>query len=282
VSEVDLHIHSSVSDGRYSPAEVVRKAAAAGLKVMALTDHDTIGGIAEALAAAREFPGLRVIPGVEISTDVPKGEVHMLGYFIDYTHEELLLKLEDMRNSREKRAREMISRLAGLGMPVSWERVLEIAGTGSVGRPHIAQALLEKGYITSLKEAFNKYIGFGGPAYARREKLSPEEAMTLITRAGGLPVLAHPLTVPEHEALIEELAGKGLVGIEAYYAEFSQEEIGKLVALAAKLGLLVTGGSDYHGLDENAEATLGGADVPPEAAEKLISLAESRALKPTG
>ena len=282
MAEVDLHIHSSASDGKYSPAEIVRKAAGAGLKVIALSDHDTVDGIAAALEAAAEFPGLKFIPGVEISTDVPSGEVHMLGYFIDYTNEELLRKLENMRSSRQKRAQEMIGKLGELGMPVDWERVREIAGTGSVGRPHIARAMLEKGYISTLKEAFNKYIAWGGPAYVKREKLTPSEAIGLILRAGGLPVLAHPFTVNDHEKLVAELTADGLAGIEAYYGEYNSEEIRRLVNLADKHGLIVTGGSDYHGLDDNAEVMLGGAPVPMEAAEKLISLAEQRKLKTAG
>lgn len=282
MSEVDLHIHTSVSDGAYSPADIVRKAAAAGLEIIAITDHDSVEGIPSALEAAMEFPQLKVIPGVEISTDVPRGEVHMLGYFIDYLNRELLASLENMRNSRGKRAQQMIARLADLGLTIEWQRVLEIAGSGTVGRPHIAQALLEKGYIASLKEAFNKYIGWGGPAYVRRDKMTPREAVELILTAGGLPVLAHPLTVNDHEALIAELGASGLVGIEAYYGEFTAEETNKLVNLADKHGLVVTGGSDYHGLDDNAEVMLGTADVPVGSAKKLISLAEQRALKTAG
>ena len=282
MSEVDLHIHSSVSDGRYSPAEIVRKAAEAGLKVIAITDHDSVGGVASALEAAGDFPQLKVIPGVEISTNVPRGEVHMLGYFINYRNEKLLTNLENMRNSREKRAQQMIARLADLGFTIEWQRVREIAGSGSVGRPHIAQALLEKGYIASLKEAFNKYIGWGRPAYVRRDKLTPREAVELILHADGLPVLAHPLTVNAYEALIAGLIASGLVGIEACYGEFTAEETRKLVNLADKHGLIVTGGSDYHGLDDNAEVTLGAADVPLESAKKLMSLAEQRALRTPG
>ncbi len=282
MAEVDLHIHSSASDGKYSPAEIVRKAAGAGLKIIALTDHDTVDGIAPALEASEAFPGIKVIPGVEISTDVPSGEVHILGYFIDYTCKELLLKLENMRNSRQKRAQEMIKLLAELGMPVDWQRVREIAGNGSIGRPHIARAMLEKGYITTLKEAFNKYIAWGGPAYVKREKMAPSEAIEMILHAGGLPVLAHPLTVNDHETLIAGLAADGLAGIEAYYGEYSDEDIRKLVNLADKYGLIVTGGSDYHGIDDNAEVMPGKAPVPMEAAEKLLSLAEHRTLKTAG
>ncbi len=281
MSKVDLHIHSSVSDGRFSPAEVVRKAVEAGMAVIALADHDSVDGVAPALEAARNSPWLKVIPCVEISTDVPQAEVHILGYFIDYTNQELLATLEKMRDSRLKRAQGMIAKLANLGLTIEWERVKEIAGDGSIGRPHIAQALLEKGYIASIKEAFTKYIGRGGPAYVEREKMSPAEAVGLILRANGLPVLAHPLFINELEAMVVELKASGLVGLEAYYANFTAEQVNGLVSLADKYGLIVTGGSDYHGLDDSAETMIGGADVPMERVEQLISLAEQRALKLT-
>ena len=280
MSGVDLHIHSTVSDGKFSPTEIVRKAAEVGLRVIALADHDNVDGIAPALEAAKDFHLLKVIPCVEMSTDVSGGEVHMLGYFIDYTHQELLSALSWMRESRQKRAQGMIAKLANLGLPVEWERVSEIAGSGSVGRPHIAQALLEKGYITSIKEAFTKYIAWGGPAYVKREKITPAEAVELILRANGLPVLAHPLTINDYEKLIARLKEVGLVGLEAYYKDYTTEEINGLVSLADKYGLIVTGGSDYHGLDDSTETMIGGVDVPIKSVEQLTSLAEQQALKP--
>jgi predicted metal-dependent phosphoesterase TrpH len=280
VAGVDLHIHSTVSDGKFSPAEIVHKAAKAGLKVMALADHDNVDGIAPALEAAKDFPSLKIIPCVEMSTDISGGEVHMLGYFIDYTHQELLDTLSWMRDSRQKRAQGMIAKLANLGLPVEWERVSEIAGGGSIGRPHIAQALLEKGYITSIKEAFTKYIAWGGPAYVKREKITPAEAVGLILRANGLPVLAHPLTVNDYEKLVAGLKETGLCGLEAYYKDYTAEEISGLVSLANKHGLIVTGGSDYHGLDDSTETMIGGVDVPMKSVEQLISLVEQQALKP--
>jgi predicted metal-dependent phosphoesterase TrpH len=281
VPKVDLHIHSSVSDGLYSPAEVVSKAAKAGLTTISLTDHDNVDGIAPALEAAASYPPLRVIPGVEISTDIPEGEVHILGYFIDHTNRELLAALEKMRGSRIRRAQKMIAKLAELGLAIDWERVKELAGSGSVGRPHIAQALLEKGYITTFKEAFTKYIASGGPAYVPRDKLTPEEAVNMIIRADGLPVVAHPLTFGDPEALVKKLIDGGLVGIEVYYKDYTTEERDRLSRLAEKYGLIKTGGSDYHGLDESTEVMMGEAGVPPEVAEKLISLAEQRMLKTT-
>ncbi len=279
MSKVDLHIHSTASDGRLSPEDVVRKSAESGLTVIALADHDTIDGIAPALVAAKAFPWLKVIPGVEISTDVPSGEVHILGYFIDYTDPEFVARLERMCHSRWGRAQGMITKLRDLGIYIEWQQVQEIAGSGSIGRPHIAQAMLDKGYITSIKEAFTKYIGRGGPAYVERKKMTPVEAVELILRAKGLPVLAHPLTISDPETMVVELKAAGLVGIEAYYDGYTADETSRLVNLAVKYGLIASGGSDYHGLDVSSETMIGGVDVPIKSAEQLIALAERRVLK---
>ena len=279
LSKVDLHLHSTASDGRFSPEEIVRKSAEQGLAVIALADHDTVDGVAPALAAARDFPGLKVIPAVEISTYVPRGEVHVLGYFIDYTSEELKVRLERMRSGRRERAQRMIAKLGDLGLPVDWQRVQEIAGIGSIGRPHIAQAMLERGYIASIGEAFATYLGRDGLAYVERQKVAPAEAVELILRADGLPVLAHPLTADNLETLVTELKAAGLVGIEAYYNSYTAEDVTGLVGLADKHKLIVTGGSDYHGLPANTETIIGGVDVPLRAAERLVALAEQRGLE---
>jgi hypothetical protein len=173
----------------------------------------------------------------------------------------------------------MIAELKNLGLPIEWERVQEIAGSGSIGRPHIAQAMLEKGYIATVKEAFTNYIGWGGPAYVVRDKMTPVEAVKLILRANGLPVLAHPFTIDDPEAIVIELKASGLVGIEAYYNNYTAKESNRLVHLAEKNGLIGTGGSDYHGIDASLETMIGGADVPIESAEQLMALAEQRAIK---
>jgi len=279
VSKVDLHVHSTASDGRLSPEEVVRKAAELGLTVIALADHDSVDGIIPALKAAKGFPQLKLIPAVEVSTDVPSGEVHILGYFIDYTSSELAEALARFRDSRERRAQGMVAKLAQLGIQIEWQRVKELAGDGSIARPHIAQAMLEKGYISSIREAFDKYIARDGPAYVEREKLTPAQAVELIVQAEGLAVMAHPLTAPDPEAMIAELKKVGLVGLEAYYDGYTAEEISALVQLAERHGLITTGGSDYHGLDESDETMMGGVEVPMAAAEKLMALAGERALK---
>ena len=279
MSKVDLHMHSTASDGRLTPEDVVRKSAENGLTVIAITDHDTVDGIAPALVAAKAFPWLKVIPGIEISTDFPGGEVHVLGYFIDYTDPEFAARLERMRHSRRGRAQGMIAKLRDLGIHIEWQQVLEIAGSGSIGRPHIAQAMLDKGYIASIKEAFTKYIGRGGPAYVEREKITPVEAVELILRTKGLPVLAHPLTISDPETMVVELKAAGLVGIEAYYNGYTADEISRLVNLADKYGLIASGGSDYHGLDVSRETMIGGVDVPIKSAEQLMTLAEQREIR---
>jgi len=275
MGRADLHIHSTASDGKLTPADIVLEAARRGLSFIALADHDSIDGIAPAQATARAFPGLKVIPGVEISTDVPEGEVHVLGYFIDYTDAEFNAALDRFKNSRLQRGQKMVAKLEKLGINIDWQRVMEIAGGSTIGRPHIAQAMLEKGYVTSFKQAFSEYLGHNRPAYVERDKMTPKEAVELIIKAKGLPVLAHPLTLPHPEAMTAKLKAGGLVGLEAYYDGYTTEEINRLLTLAEKHQLIVTGGSDYHGLDPT-ETAIGDADLPMEAVEKLIALAKQR------
>ncbi len=276
-SQVDLHIHSTASDGRLTPEEVVAEAAKLGMSVISLTDHDTVSGVAPALAAAKKYPGLRVIPGMELSTYATRGEIHMLGYFIDYTSQTLIDRLDKMRNGRRERAQAMLAKLEELGLPVSWRRVQEIAGVGNIGRPHIAQAMLEQGYAASFSEVFDKYLGRDGLAYVLWRKIAPAQAAELIIECGGLPVLAHPFTVDNMEAVVAELKAAGLVGIEAHYNKYPPEDVASLVLLADEHGLIATGGSDFHGLPAKIETAIGGADVSLEVAERLIVLAEQRA-----
>jgi 3',5'-nucleoside bisphosphate phosphatase len=279
MSQVDLHIHSAASDGRYTPEEIVHMAVTAGLTVIALTDHDTIDGLIPAIEAAREYPALTLIPGVELSTDVPNGEIHVLGYFIDYTGQEFKASLERMQNSRADRADKMVAKLKELGCNIELERVREIAGNGALGRAHVAQALLEKGYISSFKEAFSKYIGHGCPAYVGREKLTPVEAVKLVIKANGLPVLAHPYTAVNPEEVIKELKTVGLVGMEVYYAGYLPTEINNLLNMAQKHDLIPTGGTDYHGIDVSSDIAIGDTDVPIQSVEQLIALAGQTRMK---
>ncbi|OGO04464.1 MAG: hypothetical protein A2Y60_04190 [Chloroflexi bacterium RBG_13_54_9] len=270
----DLHLHTSASDGRLNPAELVELAAARGLKVIAITDHDSTAGIDAAFEAAKAFPSLTVIPGVEINTDIPHGEVHILGYFIDYHQPDLQRTLATLRGARLDRAKKMVAKLEGLGISIEWERVLQLAKGGAVGRPHIAQAMYEKGYVSSFQEAFDRYLGRNGPVYVERYRLTPLEAVELVVQVKGLPVLAHPAELADLEDLLTQFQKAGLVGLEAYYNGYPIQTVRELVALANKHGLIASGGSDFHG-NEN-DAPLGSVYVPLNAAQQLIALAKRR------
>ena len=277
--KADLHLHTTASDGRLEPAEIVSLAVKVGLDVIAVTDHDTVDGIAPALAAAEAFPSLTVIPGVEINTDVERGEVHVLGYFIQYTDHKLAVVLRKLRSSRQQRARKMVAKLDKLGMNISWQRVCELAQGGSICRPHIAQALLERGYVSSEKEAFEKYIGHGGPAYVERYKLLPVEAVKLIVEAQGLAVLAHPADIDDLSELIPELKAAGLVGIEVYYRDYTPDVSNRLLKIAEQFGLVPTGGSDYHAFNDGSEVMIGEVLTPPQSLEQLYALADKHSLE---
>ena len=275
-SRADLHTHSTYSDGRLTPTELVERAVSKGLEALALTDHDCIDGIAEAQAAAQRYPQLIFIPGVELSTDVPHGEVHMLGYFLDWQDLHLQGRLAHLRRSRLERGEKMLAKLKHLGIDISWQRVQEIGGDGAVGRPHIALAMLEAGHISSLDEAFERYLGRNGPAYVGREKITSTEAVQLLTGASGLPVLAHPRDLQNLEALVVELKESNLIGIEVYYQDYDQQTIDRLLAVAHQHGLLPLGGSDFHGIGNAHERDLGDIPLPFEPVEKLLALAHQR------
>ena len=272
-SEVDLHLHSTASDGSLSPAEVVALAAQRGLRVIALTDHDSTGGVDAAVeAAARLAAALEVVPGVEINTDVPEGEVHVLGYYLDHHDPGLQDRLSRLRAGRLDRGLGMVLRLRDLGLDVSWERVQEIAGAasgGAVGRPHVAQALLERGHVATMQEAFERYIGRDGPGYVERAKLAPQEAVQLIRRAGGLAVLAHPAESADWERYLPPLVEAGLAGLECYYGTYAPDVVERLLAVARQWCLVPTGGSDFHGEALTPANPLGGTPVPLSAAVEL-------------
>jgi len=277
--KADLHLHTTASDGRLEPRELVSLAVRVGLNVIAITDHDTIDGIAPALAAAKILSSFKVIPGVEINTDVPDGEVHILGYFIDYTDRKLAAGLQRLRDSRLGRAQQMIAKLEKLGIKIEWQRVSELAQGGSVCRPHIAQALFEKGYVVSEKEAFDRYIGHAGPAYVERYKLLPVEAVKLIIDAQGLPVLAHPEGISDLKKLVPELKDMGLVGIEVYYKDYTSDVISGLLKIAKQYTLVPTGGTDYHAFGDSSEVMIGGALVPSQSVDKLFAMASKHSLE---
>ncbi len=263
-SRVDLHVHTTASDGQCTPEEVVAMARTLGLRAIAITDHESTQGVGPAERAARGT-GLAVVPGVEISTESALGEVHILGYFVEPESHDLEARLREIREARVLRARRMVERLAALGMPLNWERVRQLAAGESVGRPHIARALLEQGYVASTEQAFALYIGTGGPAYVSRLKVTPAEAIALIRSARGVPVLAHPLQVTE---LVPALARAGLKGLEASYTGYSAEEVRFLEDTARRHGLIATGGSDFHGPDVGC-GELGAATAPYDVVEQL-------------
>lgn len=279
---IDLHTHSTASDGQLTPGELVAEAASKEIRVLALTDHDTVAGIDEAWSVARRLE-VTFIPGVELSTDWPGGECHVLGYFLDYRSPQLLEFLRRFQESRRERGRGMVERLLALGLPISWERVQALAREGTVTRSHVAEALLEARCVGSRQEAFERYIGRGGPAYVERHKSPPEEAVRLIRQARGVPVLAHPTFVEsgrDWEAefsrlvpwpFLERLCEAGLLGLEAYYGEYPAALSAKLASLAEYYGLTVTGGSDFHGNPETPG--LGCVWVPPQVVSDLHRLA---------
>jgi predicted metal-dependent phosphoesterase TrpH len=269
INRADLHTHSTASDGLYAPSELLKQAHEAGLEVLALTDHDSTNGIPEAQEAAQQY-GIDLIPGIEINTDINGKEVHVLGYFIDFMQPAFQASLQTLRNSRVVRAQRMVEKLRQQGFDITWERVREIA-KGTVGRPHIAEALREKGYVSSVAEAFGKYISSKSPAYVPRYKLAPEDAIRLIASANGLAVMAHPITYPGIEVLKQRLSAMqaaGLVGLETYYGPYTPDEVTTLKSIADENGLIPTGGSDYHGPGIHP-TPLGGRYVPYEAVERL-------------
>lgn len=241
----DLHCHSTASDGRLAPDEVVKAAWRRGLRAIALTDHDTLAGVPPAQEAAEPL-GLEVIPALELSTTLAGREVHLLGYFVDIDSPELLRRLRRIQWERRRRARRMVRRLAALGYPVEWARVQELAGGESIGRAHVARALLEKGYINSINQAFDQFLAEGRPAYVPHARLTVQEGIRLITAAGGVAVLAHPgLAQVDH--LIPALKDRGLAGLEVAHPAHDPSQQEHYRRLADRLGLLPSGGSDAHG-----------------------------------
>ena len=274
----DLHCHSTASDGTCPPAEVMARARTAGLDVIALTDHDTIAGHAQ---ARRALPrGLTLVPGIELSCRLHGHSVHLLGYLFDPADAELAAECAKIREHRLDRARAIVDRLAGLGAPVTWEQVTSIAGGGVVGRPHIARAMVAAGVIGAPDEAFGpEWLGAGGRAHVARYAPDPVRAMTLIRAAGGVTVLAHPAAPARGwlmpDADIARLAAAGLTGIEVRHPDHNQAERIHLTTLAGQLGVLVSGGSDDHG--ELTGYRIGCDTIAPQAYERLVSLASGAA-----
>ena len=268
---IDLHVHSTASDGILSPAEVVAEAAARDVWLLSIADHDTTDGISEALTAAKEA-GLTLVPAVELSVGAETHEIHVLGYFIDPDDQPLQDILRTLRGARDLRNEHIVARLKELGAPIDLARVREIAGDGSVGRPHIAKALIEAGHCASIGEAFGRYLARGKPGYVGRERLGPAEAAQAIRQAGGIPVLAHPGKLG-HRRRIEEIVDTGMEGVEAYHSDHVEMDVKLILDIAEARNLLVTGGTDSHGPHPDRTVEIGSLDIPEWVGEKFLASA---------
>lgn len=278
---IDLHMHSTYSDGSQTPEQLLQEAVELGLTAIALTDHDTIEGIPEFVELGQKY-GITAVPGVEISVDTKlpnHGHMHILGLLIDPHHKRLRDTLNFLQEQRNIRAQKIIQKLNELNLPVTMAELLEEAGEGSIGRPHVAKILLQKGYVSSIQEAFDLYLAKGKPAYMDKVKLDEEDALKMIHDAGGLAILAHPHLMnydrfEDAAARILELKSLGLDGFEVYYSGMPREYTEKLLALAEEHGFAISGGSDYHGVNKDRVRMGSGIDgdlcVPDEILEQLI------------
>lgn len=263
----DLHVHSNLSDGTHTPEELVELAKEAGLTAIALTDHDGVGGIERAQNKGAAI-GLEVVAGIEFTTEVPKAEVHILGYFIDFKSPKLLETIKNIQEDRVNRIYRIVEKLKALGVEITPQDVFEISGKAAPGRPHVARALIKKGIVPDFRSAFYKYLDFRAPAYVSHYKLTPGEAVKLIKEIKGIPVFAHP-QISACDDLIPDLLADGLKGIEVYYPGYGPGTIAHYKQLAKKYGLLLTGGSDYHGLDSGREVRLGDITLSDGLFKKL-------------
>lgn len=266
VKYADLHLHTVFSDGTYTPAELVSAGVKAGLSAIAITDHDTVEAVAPGLKAA-EKENLQLLPGIELSVEYQAIEIHMLGYLIDYKCSKLGKGIKTLKTNRIERVYKICDKLKKMGVPLEPQAVFDIAAKGTVGRLHIAWAMVKQNLVKSVYDAFKTYIGDKCPAYVLGFRFSPQQAIELIRDAGGIPVLAHPYLMNNDE-LISEFVTFGLMGLEAYYPEHTQSLVNRYRAIARKYNLLVTGGSDYHG-DAKPNVKLGCLKVNYDLVEKL-------------
>jgi 3',5'-nucleoside bisphosphate phosphatase len=247
---IDLHTHSTASDGTLSPAALVDYALTKGLEALAITDHDTVEGLAEASAEAART-GFEVVPGVEISAQYPQGTLHILGYYIDFNNTAFLAQLSVLQDARAERNPKIVAKLQSLGLDITFEEIEHVAGTGLVGRPHFAQVLVNKGYVKDAQQAFDRYLKKGSPAYEEKFRFPVNDAIRMIVQAGGIPVLGHPVTLNcsnlQLEAEIAAWKGMGLQGLEVYYPEHDAVQTRLYAELARRHDLVATGGSDFHG-----------------------------------
>jgi hypothetical protein len=269
----DLHVHTNESDGTSSPEKLVKEAARAGLYAVGIVDHDTVSALAPAMAAAKAA-GVEIVPGIELTAQYEGQEIHILGYYIDYRNEQLLEKLLLVRQDRVERVIKIVNNLKEMGVHLDAQAVFDISGNATVGRMHVARALVKEGLVGSTGEAFQRYIGDKSPAYVLGFKFSPAEAIKLIRECGGVAVLAHPYII-HNDSLIPQFVKDGLMGLEAYYPEHSQSMINFYLGLAKELDLLVTGGSDFHG-SAKPDVKLGKMKIPWELVEKLKAASRNK------
>ncbi len=274
-SKGDFHTHSTASDGILSPTELVNLAASGGVRYHALTDHDSTEGIAEARAASAKHDGHTLIPGVEMGTDIEGAEVHMLGLYLDPADDELQKILAELREGRLGRGRGIVEKLRGMGIMIEWDRVQAIAGDASVGRPHVAQALVEAGYVSQISEAFDKWIGRNGPAYVERDKMTPAESVQCIVARGGMACMAHPADLDGLDGILKELKAAGMAAMEVYYKNYPPDTIARLRQSAEKYDLIPLGGSDYHGIHGNDERAPGDIPLPDSSIERMLAYAKT-------
>ncbi len=272
---VDLHLHTTASDGRLAPEELIRLLVERGVKVAAITDHDSTEGLRAAILEAQRHPGFELICGIELGAVLPAedGDVHMLGYFLDIDNSAFQSSLMTFRDGRLERARGMVENLIRIGFQIEWERVIELAQGGAIARPHIAWALVEKGYFQSVQEAFDRYLGDEGMAYVGRTKLTTEKAINMIRSVGGVPVLAHPARyVSNLEKHLPMLKREGLAGMEVYYKDYTIEEVSWLQRLSYQYDLIPCGGTDYHAMESSDEMLPGTVGPPMASIKRLKSL----------
>ncbi len=262
----DLHLHTLFSDGTYTPEELVSVSLKAGLAAISVVDHDTVSGIGPAIAAAGSS-GLEVLPGIELSAEHNGQEIHILGYLIDYQNKVILEKTQYLRDNRVERVYKIAAKLNALGINLNPQSVFDLSGNATVGRLHIARALVKEGLVGSIYEVFQRYIGDNGPAYVLGFRFSAKEAIEFIRDSGGIPVLAHPYAL-NNDALIYEFIGFGLMGLEVYYPEHSQGMVNFYLDLARKNNLLITGGSDCHG-QAKPQVRIGAIKLPYALVEEL-------------